>query len=46
LNWQDLNFGDLMKTKKINCARILWFGEEVPALEEGFQLLKLPIILP
>jgi NAD-dependent deacetylase len=41
LDWQDdLNFGDLDKNKNQLRPYIVWFGEEVPALEEALQLTQ------
>ena len=41
LDWQeDLNFGDLDENKNQLRPHIVWFGEEVPALEEALQLTQ------
>ena len=41
LNWhEDLNFGDLDENKNQLRPHIVWFGEEVPALEEALQLTQ------
>ena len=41
LDWQeDLNFGDLDANKNQLRPHIVWFGEEVPALEEALQLTQ------
>jgi len=41
LDWQDdLNFGDLDSNKNQLRPHIVWFGEEVPALEEALQLTQ------
>ena len=41
LDWyEDLNFGDLDATKNQLRPHIVWFGEEVPALEEALQLTQ------
>ncbi|SHG03451.1 NAD-dependent deacetylase [Flavobacterium micromati] len=41
LDWQDdLNFGDFDKDKNQLRPHIVWFGEEVPALEEALQLTQ------
>jgi NAD-dependent deacetylase len=34
-----LNFGDFDEIK-INCVHIVWFGEEVPALEEAVSITE------
>jgi NAD-dependent deacetylase len=41
-----LNFGDFDSNQNQLRPHIVWFGEEVPALEEAVSMLKLPIILP
>jgi NAD-dependent deacetylase len=47
LDWQDdLNMGHFDNNQNQLRPHIVWFGEEVPALEEGLSLLKLRIILP
>lgn len=41
LDWyEDLNFGDYDATKNQLRPHIVWFGEEVPALEEALQLTQ------
>ena len=41
LDWQeDLNFGDLDKSKNQLRPHIVWFGEEVPALDEAIEIVK------
>ena len=41
LDWHaDLNFGDLDANKNQLRPHIVWFGEEVPALEEALQLTQ------
>jgi len=41
LDWQDdLNFGDFDKDNNQMRPHIVWFGEEVPALEEALQLTQ------
>ncbi|WP_413997653.1 SIR2 family NAD-dependent protein deacylase [Flavobacterium sp. W1B] len=41
LNWtEDLNFGDLDKNKNQLRPHIVWFGEEVPALDEAIAITK------
>ncbi|MEC5166273.1 NAD-dependent deacetylase [Flavobacterium sp. PL11] len=41
LDWQDdLNFGDYDKDNNQLRPHIVWFGEEVPALEEALQLTQ------
>ena len=41
LDWhEDLNFGDLDANKNQLRPHIVWFGEEVPALEEALQLTQ------
>ncbi|MCL6460258.1 MAG: NAD-dependent deacylase [Flavobacterium micromati] len=41
LDWQDdLNFGDFDKDNNQLRPHIVWFGEEVPALEEALQLTQ------
>jgi NAD-dependent deacetylase len=41
---EDLNFGDFDENKNQLRPHIVWFGEEVPALDEAITL-KVPIIL-
>ena len=42
LDWtEDLNFGDFNKNKKQLRPHIVWFGEEVPALEEAVELTEI-----
>ena len=41
LDWQDdLNFGDLDENKNQLRPHIVWFGEEVPALEEAINITE------
>jgi hypothetical protein len=41
MDWQDLNFGDFDENKNQLRPHIVWFGEEVPALDEAIRhLLK------
>ena len=41
LDWtEDLNFGDCDKNKQQLRPHIVWFGEEVPALEEAVELTE------
>ena len=41
LDWtEDLNFGDFDKNKQQLRPHIVWFGEEVPALEEAVELTE------
>ena len=41
LNWQDdLNFGDFDENKNQLRPHIVWFGEEVPALDEAITLAE------
>ena len=42
LDWtEDLNFGDFDKNKQQLRPHIVWFGEEVPALEEAVELTEI-----
>jgi NAD-dependent deacetylase len=41
LNWtEDLNFGDFDENQNQLRPHIVWFGEEVPALEEAVSITE------